>query len=156
MQSSLSTSTSLAVRRGQRRSSTELSSCWGVCKARRACRRSPMLYEWTAAALPSPIRLRLRPEAATVSLGSEQVYSFDGEGRLLTAYRDGCLYKRGFDGRVLAKWRPWKIGRPEHIRRDLADDEKQCLLANVRDTIRQVQCTRPDDLPLEGRQRLEQ
>jgi hypothetical protein len=30
-------------------------------------------------------------------------------------------YKRGFDRRVSAKWRPWQIGRPEHIRRDLAD-----------------------------------
>jgi radical SAM superfamily enzyme YgiQ (UPF0313 family) len=92
----------------------------------------------------------------TLSLGIEQVYSFDGEGRLLTAFRDGHLYKRGFDGRVLAKWRPWQIGRPEHIRRDLADDEKQRLLSQIRDTVGQVLAALPVAAPLEGRERLEQ
>ena len=115
-----------------------------------------MLYNWTAPALPGPIRLRLRPEATTVSLGSEHVYSFDGEGRLLTAYRDNRLYKRSFDGRVLAKWRPWEVGRPEHVRVYLADDEKQRLLCDVRDIIRQIQPTLPADAPPEIRPRLEQ
>jgi hypothetical protein len=115
-----------------------------------------MLFEWTTPSLPDPIRLSLRPEATTVSLGMEQVYSFDGEGRLLTAFRDRRLYKRGFDGRVLAKWRAWHIGRPGHIRRDLADDEKQRLLSDIHDTVEQVLAALPAATPPEGRQRLEQ
>jgi radical SAM superfamily enzyme YgiQ (UPF0313 family) len=115
-----------------------------------------VLVEWTTPTLPDPVRLSLRRGAITVSLGMEQVYSFDGEGRLLTAYRDSRLYKRGFDGRVLAKWRPWQIGRPEHIRRDLVDDEKQRLLSEIRDTIEQVLASLPAAAPPVGRERLEQ
>jgi radical SAM superfamily enzyme YgiQ (UPF0313 family) len=115
-----------------------------------------VLVEWTTPTLPDPVRLSLRHGAITVSLGMEQVYSFDGEGRLLTAFRDSRLYKRGFDGRVLAKWRPWKSGRPKHIRHDLAGDEKQRLLSEIRDTIEQVLASLPVTAPPESRERLEQ
>jgi hypothetical protein len=115
-----------------------------------------VLVEWTTPDLPGPVRLSLRRGAITVSLGVEQVYSFDGEGRLLTAFREGHFYKRGFDGRMLAKWRPWQIGRPEHIRCDLAEEEKQRLLSQIHDTVGQVLASLPAAVPPESRERLEQ
>jgi len=115
-----------------------------------------MLFEFTAPALPGPIRLDLRPESAALALGADQVLSFDGAGRLLTAFRDGRLYKRGRDQRIMEKWRPWTVGRSDHVRRDLAGDEKLRLVAGVRDTIRTVRAALPADAPPASHVRLEQ
>lgn len=83
-----------------------------------------MLLSFISPLFPGPIRLSLRPGSSTLALGMNHVLWFDGAGRLITAYRDGRMYKRGLDHRVMAKWRPWTIGRPEYIRQDLADEEK--------------------------------
>ncbi len=55
-----------------------------------------------------PFTISMRPECLIVSLNhpaQAEVFSYDGEGRLWTAYLDGLSYRRGLDGRVIAKWR---------------------------------------------------
>jgi hypothetical protein len=115
-----------------------------------------MLFVLTSPLLPAPVRLNLRAECTTVALGMNDVLWFDGIGRLITAYRDGRMYKRGLDHRVMVKWRPWTIGRPEYLRRDLPTDEKRRLLDDVRATIQQVLAILPADAPAEAQCRLEQ
>ena len=112
-----------------------------------------MHYTFSSPALPGAAQLNLRPEATTVMLANDHVLSFDGEGRLITAYRGGHLFKRGLDQRVLEKWRPWAIGRPEHIRRDLAEDEKRRLVGDVLATLGQVLGALPADAPPAARAR---
>lgn len=114
-----------------------------------------MVFEFSTHQLPDPIRLSLRPESTAVALGTERVFSFDGEGRLLTAYRHGRLAKRGLDHRVLEKWRTWRLGRPERIRRDLPDGEKRRLVAEVLRTTGAVLAALPPEAPPAARRRLE-
>jgi hypothetical protein len=48
-----------------------------------------------------------KPNCLTISLQSaadSQVFSFDAEGRLWTAMRSGISYRRGLNGRTVAKW----------------------------------------------------
>lgn len=113
-----------------------------------------MVFEFSAHQLPGPIRLSLRPESTAVALGTERVFSFDGEGRLLTAYRDGRLAKRGLDHRMLEKWRTWSPGRPERIRRDMPAGEKRRLVAEVRETTGAVLAALPPEAPPEAGRRL--
>lgn len=91
-----------------------------------------------------------------MALGMNHVLWFDAAGRLITAYRDGRLYKRGLDHRVMAKWRPWTIGRPEYIRQDLTDEEKRRLMEEVQATIQQVLAALPADAPPAFRARFAQ
>lgn len=114
-----------------------------------------MLLEWTTTSLPSPARVNLREAGTSLMLGADEVYGFDGEGRLVTAFRAGRLYKRGLDGRVMEKVRPGGAGRPGYAHRDLDDDEKRLLLSDVC----QVAARVLDALPASGkpgyRERLE-
>ncbi len=57
------------------------------------------------------------------------MYSFDGEGRLWTALVDGVSYRRGLDGKVVAKW---QTGRESRDRRWLAPGEARQLEARAR------------------------
>jgi hypothetical protein len=78
-----------------------------------------------------PIVLSLKPNCVTVSLddpAEATVLSFDMEGRLWTAMLDGISYRRGLDGRVLAKWRTAGDGRK---RRWLSAAEADDLLART-------------------------
>ncbi len=53
------------------------------------------------------LSLSIKPNSLTLSLqntGDLQVFSFDGEGRLWTAMRAGISYRRGLNGRTVAKW----------------------------------------------------
>jgi hypothetical protein len=87
------------------------------------------------------LTLSIKPNSLTISLqapggergsGDSQVYSFDAHGRLWTAMRAGVSYRRGLNGRVVAKWQPVP-GRSElRERRWLADDEAQALTEHAR------------------------
>lgn len=75
------------------------------------------------------LSLSLKPSSLTISLQSRagsQVYSFDGEGRLWTAMLEGVSYRRGLNGKIVAKWQagagPDRFGRE---RRWLAPEEAQ-------------------------------
>ncbi len=53
------------------------------------------------------IHLSVKPNCLTVSLeqaGQAQVFSFDLAGRLWTALLEGVSYRRGLDGKMVAKW----------------------------------------------------
>ncbi len=55
-----------------------------------------------------PITISVKTNCLTVSLddpSEASVFSYDFEGRLWTAYLDGIAYRRGLDGRMMAKWR---------------------------------------------------
>jgi hypothetical protein len=67
------------------------------------------------------ISLSIKPNCLTVSLeqgGQAEVYSYDRAGRLWTALFDGVSYRRGLDGKIVAKWvepdgarqRRWLVG----------------------------------------------
>lgn len=54
-----------------------------------------------------PLTVSVKPNCLTISLESPegtQVFSFDYEGRLWTAMHQGISYRRGLDGKVVAKW----------------------------------------------------
>ncbi len=55
-----------------------------------------------------PITISVKPNCLTVSIekgGAEaEVFSYDYEGRLWTALLDGISYRRGLDGKIVAKW----------------------------------------------------
>src|SRR5512133_1382651 len=81
------------------------------------------------------ITLSLKANSLTLSLqsqGSSQVYSFDGEGRLWTAMREGISYRRGLNGRTVAKWQTGGDGRE---RRWLSEVEAGQLEEQARQTM---------------------
>ncbi len=67
------------------------------------------------------ISLSIKPNCLTVSLergGQAEVFSYENAGRLWTALFDGVSYRRGLDGKIVAKWqepggerqRRWLVG----------------------------------------------
>ncbi len=55
-----------------------------------------------------PLAISVKPNCLTISIdGPDEadVFSFDYAGRLWTAFLDGISYRRGLDGRMLARWR---------------------------------------------------
>lgn len=55
-----------------------------------------------------PVTLSIKPNCLTVSVDDPteaEVYSYDLEGRLWTAYLDGRAYRRGLDGKIIVRWR---------------------------------------------------
>ncbi len=55
-----------------------------------------------------PLVISVKPNCLTISIdgpADADVYSFDLEGRLWTAFFDGISYRRGLNGKIVAKWR---------------------------------------------------
>jgi len=55
-----------------------------------------------------PVTLSIKPNCLTVSLddpAQAEVYSYDLEGRLWTAFMNGRAYRRGLDGKIIVRWR---------------------------------------------------
>jgi hypothetical protein len=80
------------------------------------------------------VTLSAKPNCLTISLqgqGRSQVYSFDLAGRLWTAMREGVSYRRGLNGRTVAKW---QTGQDERERRWLTPAEASALEENARAT----------------------
>ena len=64
-----------------------------------------------------PIALSIRRECLTISIGEPDhahVISYDRAGRLWTAFLDGISYRRGLDGRIVARWRNTEGERERH------------------------------------------
>ena len=79
-----------------------------------------------------PITISVKPNCLTVSIDSPEeadVFSYDYEGRLWTAFLDGISYRRGLDGKIVAKWR---LPGNDRERRWLSADEAQDLEATAR------------------------
>lgn len=79
-----------------------------------------------------PLTLSLKPSSLTVSVdGPERatVMSYDLAGRLWTAYLNDISYRRGLDGRIMAKWR---VPGDERQRRYLPPDEALAFEGRIR------------------------
>jgi hypothetical protein len=50
------------------------------------------------------LTLSLKPNCITISLESNEVYSYDLAGRLWTGLKEDVSYRRGLDGKIIAKW----------------------------------------------------
>ena len=84
------------------------------------------------------VTLSLKPNSFTISLqqssqqgGGSQVYSFDASGRLWTAMQAGISYRRGLNGKTVAKWQTGPAGRE---RRWLTPEEATQLEESARQT----------------------
>jgi len=82
-----------------------------------------------------PVALSVKPNSLTISIdepAKADVFSYDLEGRLWTAMLDGVSYRRGLDGRMVAKWREQGDVRQ---RRWLAQDEALAIEERARRTV---------------------
>ncbi len=50
------------------------------------------------------LTISVKPNCLTISIGSKEVFSYDLAGRLWTALVDEVSYRRGLDGKIVAKW----------------------------------------------------
>ncbi|GIV66624.1 MAG: radical SAM protein [Chloroflexota bacterium] len=50
------------------------------------------------------VTISVKPNCLTISVGSKEVFSYDLAGRLWTALLDEVSYRRGLDGKIVAKW----------------------------------------------------
>lgn len=79
-----------------------------------------------------PVTLSIKPNCVTFSIEkglASHVYSFDLEGRWWTGMVNGISYRRGLNGRVVAKWSP---EANQHERRWLSVEESFEVERNIR------------------------
>ncbi len=84
------------------------------------------------------LTLSIKPGCITLSLGGasdSSVYSFDYTGRLWTAMLAGKSYRRGLDGKVVAKW---EVQNRERQRRWLSPTEAAALEETSRQAAAEV------------------
>ncbi|GAP10645.1 Fe-S oxidoreductase [Bellilinea caldifistulae] len=71
------------------------------------------------------VTISIKTNCLTVSIGSKEVFSYDLAGRLWTALVNEVSYRRGLDGKVVAKWQTPDKNRH---RRWLSPDESVNLI----------------------------
>jgi radical SAM superfamily enzyme YgiQ (UPF0313 family) len=90
-----------------------------------------------------PVTISVKPNCLTVSVDGPQqagaayspcVFSFDCAGRMWTALIDGISYRRGLDGKIIAKWQTQTAER-ERDRRWLSTDEADQVEAQAHQTM---------------------
>lgn len=84
------------------------------------------------------VLLSVKPNALAVSFDDEEVYSFDAEGRLLTAWLNEQTYVRTLDNRVIKKWREPNQPTPWKQIRLLSAEEKQSFLRQTETRMRRL------------------
>ncbi len=80
------------------------------------------------------LTLSTKPNCLTLSLQSgkeTRVFSFDGEGRFWTGMVENISYRRGLDGKIVAKWQ--EEGNLRRERRWLSQEESTVLQENARE-----------------------
>lgn len=85
-----------------------------------------------------PLVISVKPNCLTVSVdqpAEADVVSTDMSGRLWTAYFDGISYRRGLDGKMVAKWR---TAGAERDRRWLPQPEALTIEARARQMITSI------------------
>ena len=85
-----------------------------------------------------PVTLSVKPNCLTVSVDgplNASVFSFDCEGRMWTAMLAGISYRRGLDGKMIAKW---QIATRERERRWLSPAEAHQVEESARQTATQL------------------
>jgi hypothetical protein len=113
-----------------------------------------IIGEWNG----HPVTLSVKPNCLTLSLekgGSAQVFSFDFAGRMWTALQEGVSYRRGLDGKIVAKRQTESGGRE---RRWLAGKHARQVEARAREVaaglyaaIENGQASLQSPLPEKGR-----
>ncbi len=115
--------------------------------------------QWQAQAgcAPRPVTISVKPNCLTVSVDGPQqasVFSFDYAGRMWTALLDEVSYRRGLDGKIIAKWQTFAR---ERDRRWLPRDEAARVEEQARQTTAQLYqaiqtgtATLREPLPAEG------
>lgn len=81
------------------------------------------------------VHLSVKPNCLTVSLeqaGATEVFSYDLAGRLWTALLDGVSYRRGLDGKMVAKW---QTAGDQRERRWLAQPEALGIESQARSSL---------------------
>jgi hypothetical protein len=104
-----------------------------------------------------PVTISVKPNCLTVSVDGPQqasVFSFDYAGRMWTALLDEVSYRRGLDGKIIAKW---QTSARERDRRWLPRDEAARVEEQARQTTAQLYqaiqsgtATLREPLPAEG------
>ena len=87
-----------------------------------------------------PVTISVKPNCLTLSVDGPQnasVFSFDCAGRMWTALLDGISYRRGLDGKIIAKWQ--QAGR-ERERRWLPAGEAAGVEARAHQTVEHLYC----------------
>lgn len=87
-------------------------------------------------------RLNVRPDSFTLSLGTRQVLSLDAEGRPLSWFREGTLYKRS----LASVWLGRRQDGAERLRWTLPEAEAQALAEDWHATLTQAAQECPDPL----------
>lgn len=85
-----------------------------------------------------PLTISSKSNSLTISLeypDSTLVYSFDKNGRLWTALKDGVAYRRGLNGSIVAKW---NSGGEVLHRKWLNQQESEELLQDAHQLINQI------------------
>jgi len=90
-----------------------------------------MLVEFQTGEGNRHVVLSLKPDAVSVSLDEVEVYSFDREGRLLTAWVNDHTYVRTLDNRIIKKWRDPDRRRPWKLIEALSAPDRQRFLNQV-------------------------
>jgi radical SAM superfamily enzyme YgiQ (UPF0313 family) len=109
------------------------------------------------------LTVSIKPNCLTVSVettGGAEVASFDYEGRLWTGMFDRVSYRRGLDGKLVAKW---QVGRGERQRRWLVgeaaleiEDRARNLAAGLLEALRRGEASLEAPLPERGQRGLRQ
>ena len=79
-----------------------------------------------------PVTISVKPNCLTLSVdgpAQASVFSYDNAGRMWTALLDGVSYRRGLDGKIIAKWR---VAGRERDRRWLAAEEARNIEESAR------------------------
>jgi hypothetical protein len=87
-----------------------------------------------------PVHIRVNDRALTISIDELSVYTFDLAGRLFGLFDHGINYRRGLDGRILARWRE-KQG--QRARRWLSPEARDALMVTVQQALKQLQAAIP-------------
>lgn len=104
-----------------------------------------MVYEFESPHFKEPVRISLRQDSTTIAANDS--FSFDVEGRLMTASVGTLFFKRGLNNRILCKSQRWKPGLHEYVRFDLSPDEKTKLFSRVENSIKNLIDVLPADVP---------
>jgi radical SAM superfamily enzyme YgiQ (UPF0313 family) len=79
--------------------------------------------------------INLKKQAISISVNTFTVYTFDLDGRLITAFKNGHTFRRGLDNRIMEKWSVLSQGHRERVRQWLNSKEKRALLEDIHEQI---------------------
>ena len=97
-----------------------------------------MLVSFEGGKIARQVLLNLKQDSSTISLDEEVVYSFDLEGRLLSAWQNNHTFVRTLDNRIVKKWHENSLRGSWKSIRQLEEPEKENVLDIVCRTVRDL------------------